>query len=183
MPLGARDRGRAFSSAEWGAWSVAITSMVPSLRPEIMACTSFLVRRGGLTRASAPWASTSSSVSVKYWGQVSQVMRTPFFFIFRIISTLRAVDTWQIWTLAPVSSASMASRITIISSAMAGRPSSQSWRETLPSFTALPDTIDVSSQWHSTGISSCLARMSTSRIRLALSTLFPSSDRATAPAF
>ena len=109
-------------------------------------------------------------------------MFTPFFFILRMMSTLRAVDTWQTWTWAPVSSASMASRMTMISSAMAGRPSSHSWRDTLPSFTARPATIEVSSQWQRMGISSRLAMMRASRIRFALSTLQPSSDRAMAPA-
>ena len=183
MPLGAFVRGRAFSSAEWGAWSVAMTSMVPSFNPARMPFTSWLVRRGGLTRAIEPWVRISSSVSQKYWGQVSQVRWMPFFFILRMMSTLRAVDTWQMWTWAPVSSASMASRMTTSSSAIAGRPSSHSWRDTLPSFTARPSTIEVSSQWHSTGISRRRARISTSRIRLALSTLQPSSDRAMAPAF
>ncbi len=77
----------------------------------------------------------------------------------------------------------MASRMTMISSAMAGRPSIHSWRETLPSFTARLATMEVSSQWHRTGSSSRLAWMRASRIRLALSTLHPSSDRAMAPAF
>ena len=48
------------------------------------------------------------------------------------MSTDLAVEIWQMWTWAPVSSASMASRITMISSAMAGRPSIHSWRDTLP---------------------------------------------------
>ena len=66
MPLGASVRGRVFSSAEWGAWSVAMASMVPSFNPSIMASTSALVRRGGFTRARAPWAKISSSVRLKY---------------------------------------------------------------------------------------------------------------------
>ncbi len=109
-------------------------------------------------------------------------MGTPFFFILRMMSTLRAVVTWQMCTLDPVSSASMASRMTMISSAMAGRPSSHSCRETLPSFTARPATMEVSSQWHRMGMSSRLAKIKASRIRLALSTVLPSSDRAMAPA-
>ena len=99
------------------------------------------------------------------------------------MSTAFAVEIWQMWTRAPVSSASMAARITSSSSAMAGRPSSQSWRDTLPSFTARPSTMEVSSQWQRTGSSCRLALIMASRIRLALSTLQPSSERATAPAF
>ena len=62
MPLGALARGRAFSSAEWGAWSVAMASMVPSFRPAMMPLMSLAVRRGGLIRASAPRVRISSSV-------------------------------------------------------------------------------------------------------------------------
>ena len=43
-------------------------------------------------------------------------------------------------------------------------------------------TMEVSSQWHRTGMFSRRARIRASRIRLALSTLLPSSDRAMAPA-
>ena len=92
MPLGALARGRSFSSAEWGAWSVAMASMVPSFSPAMMPLISLAVRRGGFTRAMEPWVSTSSSVRVKYWGQVSQVRAIPRFFIRRTISTALAVD-------------------------------------------------------------------------------------------
>ena len=148
----------------------------------MMPRTSFCVRRGGFTRAREPCVRISSSVRMKYWGQVSQVMATPFFFMDRMMDTDLAVDTWQMWTGAPVSSASIASRMTMISSAMAGRPSRHSFRDTRPSLTARFPAMDVSSQWDRMGIFSRLARMSASRIRSALSTLQPSSDKATAPA-
>ena len=141
------------------------------------------VRRGGATRAAEPWVSTSSSVREKYWGQVSQVMGAPRFFILRMMSTLPAVETWQMWTGAPVSSASMASRMTISSSAMEGLPSSHSWRDTAPSFTARPADMVNSSQWHRMGSSSLRARIRASRMRPALTMPRLSSDRATAPAF
>ena len=37
MPLGASANGLAFSSAECGAWSVAMMSIAPSFRPSMMA--------------------------------------------------------------------------------------------------------------------------------------------------
>ncbi len=54
MPLGARVRGLAFSSAEWGAWSVAMASMVPSRRPAMIPFTSCCVRRGGIDPGRGP---------------------------------------------------------------------------------------------------------------------------------
>ena len=73
---------------------------------------------------------------VEYWGQVSQVTRTPRALACRTMSTPLAVEMWQMWTWAPVSSASITSRMTWSSSATAGRPGSPSFRETAPSLTA-----------------------------------------------
>ena len=55
----------AFSSALWGAWSVAIISMEPSLIPSIIPSLSFSVRSGGFIFAMAPCSSTALSVRVK----------------------------------------------------------------------------------------------------------------------
>jgi D-3-phosphoglycerate dehydrogenase len=47
IPGGASSKGRSFASGACGAWSVAMTSSVPSFRPSIIACTSASVRSGG----------------------------------------------------------------------------------------------------------------------------------------
>ena len=46
-PLGAWSSSRVFFSGAWGAWSLAITSSVPSRRPAMMAWMSSSVRSGG----------------------------------------------------------------------------------------------------------------------------------------
>ena len=47
MPNGARENSNSFSSAAWGAWSVARQSIVPSATPARRASTSSAVRSGG----------------------------------------------------------------------------------------------------------------------------------------
>ena len=47
IPLGQAASSCSFSSAVWGAWSLAIASMVPSTTPSITASTSSRVRSGG----------------------------------------------------------------------------------------------------------------------------------------
>lgn len=54
-----------FSSFAWGAWSVAITSMVPSCSPLMMRIRSSSVRSGGFILAKVPYSRTASSVNVK----------------------------------------------------------------------------------------------------------------------
>ena len=48
----------------------AITSMVPSFSPAMIPWTSALVRRGGLTRAMAPWKYTIVQGEVIYQDEV-----------------------------------------------------------------------------------------------------------------
>ena len=50
MPLAAMWNSQRFSSSWCGAWSVAITSIVPSQRPSMQACLSASSRSGGFTR-------------------------------------------------------------------------------------------------------------------------------------
>jgi hypothetical protein len=47
MPFAAASNSRSFSTAECGAWSVAMQSMVPSARPSRTARTSSAERSGG----------------------------------------------------------------------------------------------------------------------------------------
>ncbi len=49
MPGGAWSSGSSLASWVWGAWSVAMASIVPSARPARMAATSSSVRSGGFT--------------------------------------------------------------------------------------------------------------------------------------
>ena len=49
MPGGAWSKGCSFVSGAWGAWSVAIASIVPSASPARTAATSASVRSGGFT--------------------------------------------------------------------------------------------------------------------------------------
>ena len=49
MPGGAWSNGASLASWVWGAWSVAMASMVPSARPARTAATSASVRSGGFT--------------------------------------------------------------------------------------------------------------------------------------
>ena len=55
----------AFSSALWGAWSVAIISMVLSFRPSMIARRSASSLRGGFIFAMVPYFMAASSVRVK----------------------------------------------------------------------------------------------------------------------
>ena len=54
-----------FSSLAWGAWSVAIISIVPSFRPSMIASLSASSRSGGFIFAFVPYLIAASSVSVK----------------------------------------------------------------------------------------------------------------------
>ena len=62
MPEGACWKGRAFSSAVWGAWSLERQSMVPSRRPSISRSVSAAVLIDGLTRSREPTRAVSSWV-------------------------------------------------------------------------------------------------------------------------
>ena len=48
-PAGRLVERRSFTSGVWGAWSVAMASMVPSARPAFTAATSASPRSGGFT--------------------------------------------------------------------------------------------------------------------------------------
>jgi hypothetical protein len=50
MPEAACSNSTSFSTEEWGAWSVATASMVPSASASRMAATSLSLRKGGFTR-------------------------------------------------------------------------------------------------------------------------------------
>ena len=63
MPLAAYSNSTSFSMAEWGAWSQAMTSIVPSRSPARTAATSSALRRGGLTLKEVPKPLRASSVS------------------------------------------------------------------------------------------------------------------------
>ena len=65
MPNGAWSISRIFFSRAWGAWSVAMISIVPSLSPPITASTSLQVRSGGFILKLESKVRSFSSVSVK----------------------------------------------------------------------------------------------------------------------
>ena len=67
--------GTSFSSSECGAWSVATQSIVPSRRPSISAWRSSSVRSGGFILKRESRLRTASSVSVRWCGVASQVIR------------------------------------------------------------------------------------------------------------
>ena len=64
-------------SGACGAWSLAITSRVPSLSPAIRACTSSWVRSGGFILKLLSKLRRHLSVRVKWCGQTSPLTRTP----------------------------------------------------------------------------------------------------------
>ena len=98
-PTGASSNGRSFASAGCGAWSVAITSIVPSARPALIAARSASVRSGGFTLNTGSKLAQHASVSVKWCGQASALTRRPWAFAARTISTAPAVDTCWKWTV------------------------------------------------------------------------------------
>src|SRR5256886_333453 len=122
IPGGASSNGRSLASGTWGAWSVAMASMVPSASPAFTAATSASVRRGGWTLNAGANVWHSASVSVKWCGATSAVTGTPRSLASRTMSTAAAVDRWRKWTGVPVSSASRTSRATTAASAASGRP-------------------------------------------------------------
>ena len=65
MPNGADWNSTCFSSNEWGAWSVAIASIVPSFNPLLSASTSAFVLNGGFIFVFVSKPLTASSVSEK----------------------------------------------------------------------------------------------------------------------
>ena len=65
MPKGAWSNSRIFFSSECGAWSVQITSIVPSARPAMQALTCSWPRKGGLILQLESNVRRHSSVSVK----------------------------------------------------------------------------------------------------------------------
>ena len=78
MPIGASSQGTSFSSRAWGAWSVATQSIVPSRRPPMIAWRSSSLRSGGFIFSRVSSATgTAASVSVRWCGLASAVIRTP----------------------------------------------------------------------------------------------------------
>ena len=122
-PKGASSNGTSFSSAAWGAWSVAMQSRVPSASAAISASRSDSSRSGGfiLWRVGSS-DSTAASCSVRWWGVTSALMRTPRSLARRISSAVSAAETWQMWMRPPSYSASAASRATATLSEIEGMP-------------------------------------------------------------
>ena len=132
MPNGARSSSRIFFSGACGAWSVAMISIVPSLRPPITASTSLQVRSGGFILKLESNVRSRSSVSVKWCGQASAVTLTPRRLPSRTSSTERAVEMCWMCSRPPVISARRMSRATMMSSAAAGMPPSPSRIDSKP---------------------------------------------------
>ena len=65
IPLGLSSNDLFFSSIVWGAWSVAIISMVLSFKPAIILALSSSLLRGGFIFARVLCFSTSFSLKVK----------------------------------------------------------------------------------------------------------------------
>ncbi len=181
------------SSGPWGAWSVAMASMIPSLSAPTMDCRSLSARRGGFIFAwvsydstagpsAAGMPATASSVRVKWCGVASAVTRTPRAFACRMARTLPAALTCATCKCAPVISARSRSRSTIATSAAAGMPGSPRRVATAPSFMQ-PSALSVrSSAWTMTGRSRSRAYSSARRITPADMTGRPSSVTQTQPA-
>ena len=181
MPKGAWSISRIFFSRAWGAWSVAMISIVPSLSPPMTASTSLQVRSGGFILKLESNDRSSSSVSVKWCGQASAVTRTPRRWPSRTSSTERAVEMCWMCSRPPVISARRMSRATMMSSAAAGMPARPSRIDSNPSFIT-PPTVS-SGTWQCCMItrSNILAYSSARRISAAEATGAPSSVKATAP--
>ncbi len=79
MPNAAWSYSTFLSSTVWGAWSVAMQSMVPSRSPSTTAWRSASDRSGGfiLVEVSYSVSLTAWSVSSRWWGVASAVTRTP----------------------------------------------------------------------------------------------------------
>ena len=146
MPGGAWSSGLSFASGGWGAWSVAMASIVPSASPALIAAMSAAVRNGGLTLYTASYPESSSSVSVKWCGVASAVTGRPSRLAARTSSTLPAVDRCNRWMRAPVSRANSMSRCTINSSAIAGQPGRPRWLQHEPSCITAPFVNEATSQ-------------------------------------
>ena len=97
MPIGASSNGTSFSSWACGAWSVAMQSIVPSLRPAISAWRSSSERSGGFIFSRVSRVSSRiASVSVRWCGLASHVIRTPRAFASATASTdSRALRCWM----------------------------------------------------------------------------------------
>ena len=122
IPLGALVKSTFFSSAVCGAWSVAIISIVSSIRPAIILSLSSADLRGGFIFANTPYSKTSSSVRVKWCGVASAKTFTPIDFAYLIKSTALPELICCMSMQAPVSRASIQSLATIISSDTLGAP-------------------------------------------------------------
>ena len=147
IPLAASANVHAFSLSACGAWSVPITSIVPSATAATSASTSSPDRSGGFTFVSVSYAAsptasgtspcnpyTHSSVIVRWCGVASALTATPRSFPRRTYSTAARVLTCGTCSLPPTSPASSTSRPTITDSPSAGRPASPSRVATTPSF-------------------------------------------------
>ena len=172
-----------FSWTAWGAWPVAIASIVPSASPTRHASTSAALRSGGDIFVFVSKPRVASSVSVRWWGLAAAVTWMPRSRASRISATAPAVDTWATCKWAPVSSASIRSRATITLSAAAGLPGSPRRVETGPSLTTPSRTRLRSSAWTITGRSTSREYSSTRRCMPLSMIVAPASENATAPAF
>src|SRR3989454_2102503 len=77
IPFGAAANCCCLSCTACGAWSVAITSIVPSRNPSLIACTSCQVRSGGVLLAWVVEPRTASSANEKWCGQTSALTPVP----------------------------------------------------------------------------------------------------------
>src|SRR5664279_1200040 len=180
IPMDASHQSACFVSGACGAWSVPITSIVPSASASRIASTSAMERRGGLTLyAGLPvWAREWSSM--RWCGVTSAVIGRPCDFAHRTIITVAAVEMWQAWTRHPSSAPMTASRATMTVSAMLGQPGSPRASAT-PASTCAPGV--------SSGSCACWARtppslaisISASRMTSERETHLPSSENIRTP--
>ena len=97
MPKAAFSNSTSFSTDEWGAWSVAMASTVPSASASHSASMSAMVRRGGLHLVKVSYSAQAWSVSVKWCGVTSQVTGRPRRLASRTRRTDSAVLRWATW--------------------------------------------------------------------------------------
>ena len=149
------------SCCVWGAWSVAMTSMISSFNP----------------------GTISSVDSVKWCGQTSAVTGSPSAFASFTMVTLSFVEQWQRCSLAPVSFAKIISLAMITSSTELVIPASPCFLVISSAFTTPPWTKWMSSQCANTGILHSAAIFIASLYKSVRMTDLPSSLIAGLPAW
>ena len=152
MPKGAASMPRDFSCCVCGAWSVAMTDIVPSSSASTRASLSCSSRNGGAIFAFGPKVSTALSVRRRWCGVASPETGIPVFLAIRSISTLPLELRCCRCTLHPVSAASIMSLATMSSSAERGCPLYPSLFAQLPACITPTADSDLSSQWSMTGM-------------------------------